>query len=88
SGDRYLVEDGAIKVPQGVVGTVVDKGSVYKLVSFLVKSLQYAMQDIGMTTMLNLHTAMCDGEVRFELRSHAAQKEGGIHSLHSHIIGS
>ena len=88
SGDRYLAEDGAIKVPQGVVGTVVDKGSVYKLVPFLVKSLQYAMQDIGATTIPNLHVAMYDGNVRFELRSHAAQKEGNVHSLHSHIIGS
>lgn len=88
SGDRYLAEDNAIKVPQGVVGTVVDKGSVHELVPFLVKSLQYAMQDIGMMTIPTLHAAMYGGDVRFELRSHAAQKEGGIHSLHSHIIGS
>jgi IMP dehydrogenase len=84
SANRYLSENDAIKVPQGVVGTVVDKGSVHHLIPFLVKSLQHAMQDIGMRTIGELKEAQQNGDLRFEMRTHAAQKEGGVHSLHSY----
>ncbi|CAM9976872.1 unnamed protein product [Sphacelaria rigidula] len=33
--------------------------------------------------MTELHTALMDGSLRIELRSPAAQREGGVHSLHS-----
>ena len=40
-------------------------------------------QDMGMRSMAEMHTALADGTLRLELRSPAAQREGGVHSLHS-----
>lgn len=40
-------------------------------------------QDVGVRSMAELHAALMDGSLRIELRSPAAQREGGVHSLHS-----
>lgn len=40
-------------------------------------------QDVGMRSMAEMHKALEDGSLRLELRSPAAQREGGVHSLHS-----
>lgn len=40
-------------------------------------------QDVGMRSMAEMHSALADGTLRLELRSPAAQREGGVHSLHS-----
>ena len=36
-----------------------------------------------MRSMVEMHQALEDGSLRLELRSPAAQREGGVHSLHS-----
>lgn len=36
-----------------------------------------------MKSVSAMHTALADGTLRIELRSPAAQREGGVHSLHS-----
>lgn len=36
-----------------------------------------------MRSMAEMHDALADGTLRLELRSPAAQREGGVHSLHS-----
>jgi len=41
------------------------------------------MQDIGAKSVDLLQEQLRDGVLRFELRSPAAQKEGGVHGLHS-----
>ena len=41
------------------------------------------MQDMGTSSLTALHEELYDGTLRFELRSPSAQKEGGIHDLHS-----
>jgi IMP dehydrogenase len=72
-----------IMVAQGVSGTVQDKGSMFSYLPYLIQSAKHGMQDIGMQSVAKLHDHLHSFKLRFELRSAAAQREGGIHSLHS-----
>jgi len=83
SDDRYFGTTAVVKVAQGVSGTVQDKGSVHRYLPYLVQGLKHGMQDIGAKSVEELQRMLRDGELRFELRSAAAQREGGVHGLHS-----
>jgi IMP dehydrogenase len=83
SDDRYFGSGATMKVAQGVSGSVQDKGSLHKYVPYLVQGLKHGMQDIGAQTVEALQEQLLTGQLRFELRSPAAQKEGGVHGLHS-----
>jgi IMP dehydrogenase len=80
---RYFSEGDTVKVAQGVVGNVVDKGSVRKYIEYLVTGVQHSLQDIGYTSVNAMKDAVFEGNVRFEKRTAAAQAEGGVHGLHS-----
>jgi IMP dehydrogenase len=82
SASRYFSD--SIKVAQGVAGTVVDKGSMRRFVPYLVQGVRHGFQDIGVQTIPELHKSVRSGEVRFEVRTNAAQREGGVHNLHSY----
>jgi IMP dehydrogenase len=83
-GKRYLSEDNNnIAVPQGVSGTVLDRGSLVDYVPYLVKGLQQSFQDMGCRDMSILQDALYSGNLRFEHRTSAAQMEGSVHGLHS-----
>lgn len=81
---RYFSETDEIKVAQGVVGAVVDKGSLRNFIPYLAQSVRHALQDLGCRTIDELHDALYKGELRFEARSPSAQREGGVHSLFSY----
>ena len=88
---RYNNQDQKIKVAQGVSGAVVDKGSVFDFVPYLVEGVKLAFQDIGVRSIPELHEKLYSGRLRFERRSLAAQLQGGVHSLYSYkkpIIGA
>ena len=68
----------------GVTGTVMDKGSIGLFVPYMAQSIRHGFQDIGTTSIANLHDQLFTGKLRFELRSQAAQKEGGVHDLHTY----
>merc|ERR1711904_243434 len=83
SDDRYFGAGTSVKVAQGVSGSVQDKGSIHRYMPYLVQGLKHGMQDIGASSIEELQRQLYSGELRFELRSPAAQREGGIHGLHS-----
>jgi IMP dehydrogenase len=83
-GKRYLVEETNLNVPQGVSGTVLDKGSLVDYVPYLMKGLTQAFQDMGYREITILRQALRDGTLRLERRTPAAQAEGSVHSLYSY----
>jgi len=83
SDDRYFGNQSTIKVAQGVCGTVQDKGPVEYYIPYLTQGMKHGMQDIGARTLTGLHEELYAGSLRFEIRSPAAQREGGVHGLHS-----
>jgi len=83
SDDRYFGTTSQIKVAQGVSGSVQDKGSIHRYVPYLVQGIKHGMQDAGVSSVQEGQKRLYSGQTRFELRSAAAQREGGVHGLHS-----
>jgi IMP dehydrogenase len=80
-GKRYLYGDKTIKVAQGVSGLVVDKGSMFNLVPYIVQSLRQSLQDFGARSISDLHRAIETEDLRYERRTGSAQREGAVHGL-------
>merc|ERR1711862_1089137 len=78
SDDRYFGSSAVVKVAQGVSGAVQDKGSLHRYVPYLVQGIRHGMQDLGAKSIEELRRQLYAGELRFELRSPAAQREGGV----------
>lgn len=83
SDDRYFGAGTTVKVAQGVSGSVQDKGSLHQYVPYLVQGIKHGMQDIGTKSLQELNHKRIHETLRFEIRSAAAQREGGVHGLHS-----
>lgn len=84
SGKRYFADKNVVKIAQGVAGAVVDKGSVSSFLPHIALGVRHGFQDLGVSTVEELHDRVRDGSVKFELRTHAAQREGSVHSLHTY----
>jgi len=83
-GKRYFIENDNVRVPQGVSGTVVDKGSLVEYVPYLVQGVKQGFQDMGYRDIRSLQEALYSGRLRFERRTPASQVEGTVHSLYSY----
>lgn len=83
SDDRYFGTATTVKVAQGVSGAVQDKGTIHSYLPYLVQGMKHGLQDIGSKSVEELRMQLYSEQLRFELRSPAAQREGGVHGLHS-----
>jgi IMP dehydrogenase len=83
SEKRYLWGSNtqAVKVAQGVSGSVVDKGSIRQYLPYLIAGVKQGILDTGADSVSQLRKFTETGALRFELRSPAAQREGGIHTI-------
>ena len=73
-----------VRVAQGVTGTVVDKGSLKRYLPYLISGVKHGFQDLGIKNVKCIaEKKNKTKEIRFEIRSPAAQREGGVHSLYS-----
>jgi IMP dehydrogenase len=84
SKTRYFGDAAKVMVAQGVSGTVIDRGSIKTLIPYLVQSIRHGFQDAGVQSISQAHQFLYEGKLRFEIRSSAALKEGGVHGLHSY----
>ncbi|EPS73956.1 hypothetical protein M569_00794, partial [Genlisea aurea] len=84
SDARYLGEKAKLKIAQGVVGSVADKGSVLKYVPYTMQAVKQGFQDLGASSLQSAHDLLRSGALRLEVRTGAAQVEGGIHGLVSY----
>jgi len=81
---RYFAEDAKIIVAQGVSGAVMDKGSMNDYAPYLLQGLKHSFQDIGVKNVKTLHENLYTKELRFEIRSAMAQREGHVHDMYSY----
>jgi len=84
SSTRYFSEKDRLRVAQGVSGSVVDKGTLHRFLPYLHLGVRHGFQDLGVRNLQELNEHRQSGKLRFELRTPAAQREGGVHSLYSY----
>ncbi|GJN23125.1 hypothetical protein PR202_gb10745 [Eleusine coracana subsp. coracana] len=84
SDARYLGDTLKLKIAQGVVGSVADKGSVLKFIPYTMQAVKQGFQDLGASSLQSAHDLLRSEALRLEVRTGAAQVEGGIHGLVSY----
>ncbi|CAM6059766.1 unnamed protein product [Sphagnum tenellum] len=84
SDARYLGDKSRLKIAQGVSGSVAAKGSVLRLIPYTLHAVKQGFQDLGTPSIRAAHDALRSGGIRLEVRTGAAQKEGGVHDLVSY----
>lgn len=78
--ENSFMQDGR-PVSQGVSAVVLDKGSIHTLIPYHIQGVKHGMQDVGALSVQSLHEQLYKGELRMEVRSGAAIKEGHVHDL-------
>nr|CAD1819583.1 unnamed protein product [Ananas comosus var. bracteatus] len=84
SDARYLGDALKLKVAQGVVGAVADKGSVLKFIPYTMQAVKQGFQDLGASSVRSAHDLLQSEVLRLEVRTGAAQVEGAVHGLVSY----
>ncbi|GLJ23044.1 hypothetical protein SUGI_0434860 [Cryptomeria japonica] len=84
SDTRYLGDKSKLKIAQGVSGVVTDKGSILKLIPYTMHAVKQGFQDLGASSLHAAHKNTRSGSLRLEVRTGAAQAEGGVHDLFSY----
>mmetsp|Transcript_12214 Transcript_12214/g.26283 ORF Transcript_12214/g.26283 Transcript_12214/m.26283 type:complete len:502 (-) Transcript_12214:787-2292(-) len=81
SESRYYGDTQALKIAQGVSGTVRDKGSIRRTVPFMVQAVKQGFQDLGAKDIVEARAFLYGGSMKMEGRTQAAQAEGGVHDM-------
>ena len=86
SEKRYVWDNTAtaVKVAQGVSGAVQDKGTLRRYIPYLMQGVRHGLQDAGCKSVQEAQEKLYADKLRYEIRSPAAQTEGGVHGLHSY----
>ena len=84
SDTRYFSEKATVKVAQGVSGEVKAKGSAAMQVAYLSQGIKQGLQDLGARDFTSVQQLMRSGDMRFEVRSPSAIREGNVHDLVAH----
>uniref|UniRef100_A0A2P2QLK5 Inosine-5'-monophosphate dehydrogenase n=1 Tax=Rhizophora mucronata TaxID=61149 RepID=A0A2P2QLK5_RHIMU len=84
SDQRYLGDVAKLKIAQGVVGAVRDKGSVLRILAYTMQAVKQGFQDLGASSLQSVHDLLRSRTLRLEVRTGAAQAEGGVHGLFSY----
>jgi IMP dehydrogenase len=80
---NYINDGSPQTVVSGVKGAVVDKGPLNRYIPYLAQSIRHGLQDLGTISLKLMWEELYSGKLRFEVRSMSAQREGGVHDLHS-----
>ncbi|KAK2631727.1 hypothetical protein EUGRSUZ_L02511 [Eucalyptus grandis] len=64
SDARYLGDTSKLKIAQGVVGAVADKGSVLKFVPYTMQAVKQGFQDLGAQSLRDAHDMIKHAEAR------------------------
>ncbi|KAF8411300.1 hypothetical protein HHK36_003847 [Tetracentron sinense] len=64
---RYLGDSAKLKVAQGVVGAVADKGSVLKFIPYTMQAVKQGFQDLGASSLQSAHDLLKSRILRLEV---------------------
>lgn len=67
SDARYLGDKSKLKVAQGVVGAVADKGSVLKFIPYTMQAVKQGFQDLGANSLQSAHDLLRSDALRLEV---------------------
>lgn len=67
SDARYLGDKAKLKIAQGVVGAVADKGSVLKFVPYTMQAVKQGFQDLGASSLQSANDLLRSGVLRLEV---------------------
>ncbi|KAL8147094.1 hypothetical protein AgCh_004713 [Apium graveolens] len=67
SDARYLGDTNKLKIAQGVVGAVADKGSVSRFIPYTMHAVKQGFQDLGASSLESAHSLLRSGVLRLEV---------------------
>lgn len=77
----YVTDSQHDRLAFGGAEAVVDRGSVFSLIPYMVSGMRTGMQKMGTRTVEDLHKDLRGGSLRFEKRTQAAVREEGVHDV-------
>jgi hypothetical protein len=69
SDARYLGDTLKLKIAQGVVGAVADKGSVLRFIPYTMQAVKQGFQDLGASSLQSAHDLLRSETLRLEVLS-------------------
>lgn len=67
SDQRYLGDKAKLKIAQGVVGAVADKGSILKFIPYAMQAVKQGFQDLGASSLQSAHDLLSSRVLRLEV---------------------